>query len=245
MLSLPIGYDLLKLEAIDSTNAEALRRGEKLLRATWIFAKIQTAARGRRNRSWAMASGNFAATLALISEDAPAELALRSFTASLALFDAFVSATGRSEPFSLKWPNDVLLRGGKVAGILLETLPRRGLSIGFGVNLATAPKADMLEQGALEPVSVRGQLGSVILPEPFLTHLASAFASWDATYRADGFEPIRRAWLARAARIGEPVRARTVTEEIHGTFETVDMTGALVLTTSSGRRSVQAADVYF
>ena len=245
----PAGYDRIVLPVVDSTMAEAARRAPFLAGPTWILALRQTAARGRRGRAWANPAGNFAATLLVHPSQGAQQAALRSFVASLALFDAFVAVAGRVEPFALKWPNDVLLNGGKVAGILLESAGQGGalshLAVGIGVNLATAPRADEIEPGAVRPVSLVGETGVAIGPEEFLDHLAPAYARHEAQLATYGFAPIREAWLARAARIGQPVTARMATEEVAGTFETIDAAGNLVLATAGGRRAIAAAEIHF
>jgi BirA family biotin operon repressor/biotin-[acetyl-CoA-carboxylase] ligase len=245
----PEGTARIVLDEVDSTNTEAARLGATLAGPTWIFARRQTAAHGRRGRPWASPEGNFAATLALRPEGPPERAAMRSFVAALALHDAFRAATGRAEAFALKWPNDVLLNGGKVAGILLEGAGAgRGVAslvIGFGVNLAAAPAADEVEPGATRPVSLLGETGVSIAPEAFLELLAPAYALWEDQLVSFGFAPIRNAWLARAARRGETVTARTGTETYEGRFETLDDGGALVLQTARGRIAIPAADVYF
>jgi BirA family biotin operon repressor/biotin-[acetyl-CoA-carboxylase] ligase len=83
------------------------------------------------------------------------------------------------------------------------------------------------------------------MPEDFLTELAAAFARYETQFLTYGFEPIRTAWLDRAARLGEVITARTATSETVGTFETVDANGNLVLNTAKGRVAIPAADVYF
>jgi BirA family biotin operon repressor/biotin-[acetyl-CoA-carboxylase] ligase len=245
----PAGYDRRVYPEIDSTNAEAARLAPTLAGPTWILGLRQTAGRGRRGRAWADPPGNFAATLVMKPEGDAAAAALRSFVAALALADALTQATGRPEGIMLKWPNDVLLNGAKVAGILLETAGQGGvmapLAIGIGVNLTVAPDADALESGALPPVSVLSATGAQLDPETFLDLLAPAFAAWESRLGIHGFDPLRRAFLDRAARLDEPVSARTGTETITGTFSDIDATGALVLTTPRGRRTVQAADIFF
>ena len=237
------------LPNVDSTNAEAARIAPGLAGPEWILGLRQTAARGRRGRAWANPEGNFAATLVLRPTEAPDKVALRSFVAALALYDALVAATGRAEPFSLKWPNDVLLNGGKLAGILLESAGHGGeishFAIGIGVNLAHAPGTDELEAGAMRPVSLLSETGSAMSPEEFLGVLAPAYARLETQFTTYGFEPIRTAWLNRAARLGEVITARTTRDEITGTFETVDAAGNLVLSTPQGRVAIPAADVFF
>ncbi len=235
------------LPEVDSTLNEAPRRFGDLRGPTWILALHQTAARGRRGREWRHPAGNFAATLVLPGPIAPATAALRSFVASLALHDAFAAVTGRAGSFALKWPNDVLLNGGKVAGILLETIGPRGdaLSIGIGVNLAQAPGAAQVEAGALRPVSLLSETGASVTPEEFLDLLAPAFARHEAQFATYGFAPIRTAWMDRAARRGEVITARLPGEEVTGRFDTVDEQGQLVLSTPQGPRRIAAADVFF
>ena len=235
------------LDETDSTNAEAARRQAGLPGPTWILARRQRAAHGRRGRPWAMAPGNFAATLACRAPT-PAAAALRSFVAALALYDALIAAGARPAALALKWPNDVLLNGGKVAGILLESAaagPGVWLSVGIGVNLADAPAAAEVEPGALRPVSFRGETGLCPDPEAFLDLLAPAYDRRDRQLTTFGFAPVRTAWLVRAARLGEPVTARTGRDTLQGIFETVDDAGALVLRTASGRVALPAADVFF
>ncbi len=177
------------------------------------------------------------------------QIALRSFVAALALYDALVAVTGRAEGLALKWPNDVLLNGGKLAGILLESAGQGGtaayLAIGIGVNLARAPEADEVEEGAVRPVSLLSETGIAIGTGDFLTELASAFALQEDRFVTYGFDPIRTAWLDRAARLGEVITARTGHCETTGTFETVDGAGSLVLRTAKNRVSIPAAEIFF
>ena len=196
-----------------------------------------------------MPKGNFAATLVLRPTESPDVVALRSFVAALALHEAFVQATGRTAGLSLKWPNDVLLNGGKVAGILLESLGMRQgvqhLAIGIGVNLESAPTVLEVEAGAVAPVSLMSATGVAIGPEAFLDILAECYAKVEHMFVTYGFAPVREAWLLRAARLGETITARTGTTETVGRFETVDATGHLVLTSAKGRERIAAADVFF
>ncbi len=239
----------MHLTQVDSTMTEAARRAADLSGPTWITAEVQTAGRGRRGRAWATPRENFAATLVLHPSEPPEQVALRSFVAALALYDACVAATGRAEAFSLKWPNDVLLNGGKLAGILLESLGQGAgvshLAIGIGVNLAVTPPSDAVEARALPPVSLIGETGARVTPDEFFDLLAPAYAKYETQFTTYGFAPIREAWLARAARLGKVITARIGGDELTGTFETVDATGNLVLMTPTGRRAIPAADVFF
>mgnify|MGYP002620854464 CR=1 FL=1 len=231
------------LETVDSTNAEALRLASDLRGPAWLLALRQTAGRGRRGRGWVDPAGNFAASLALPLDEPPARLALRSFTAALALHDALSALTGLGPSFAIKWPNDVLLNGGKLSGVLLESGAGGVLVVGIGVNLRSAPPADA--EALFPPVSLRAETGLSITPEQLLDHLAPAFARWEDQLRQFGFAPVRHAFLERAARLGEVIKARTMHETHEGRFETIDDTGALVLQTPGGRLCIPAAEVYF
>ncbi|NNL17494.1 MAG: biotin--[acetyl-CoA-carboxylase] ligase [Boseongicola sp.] len=242
----PEGVDRIILDEVDSTMAEAARRASSLVRPTWIMARHQTAARGRRGKVWSNPSGNFAATFVMKPGGSPASAALRSFSAANALFEALAMKVNR-DALSLKWPNDVLLNGGKVAGILLESTGRAGeiewLSVGIGVNLRTVPGD--VGRTDFPPVSLVGEGGEVCGQDEFLSILASIFATQERLFQEFGFGHIRENWLKHAARLGEVITARTARGDVSGTFETVDEAGHLVLLTPKGRVTIPAADVYF
>lgn len=244
MQSWPEGVQSRVFESIDSTMAEAERIAPDLTGPTWVFSREQTAGRGRRGRDWVQPSGNFSATLIWRPDGDVAARALRSFVAALALREAFVAATGREAGFALKWPNDVLLNGGKVAGILLESIGDH-LAIGFGVNLLAAPPLAMVEDGAVLPVSLLSEIDLRIDAAEFLNLLAAAFARLESQFTTYGFAPIREAWLQHAARLGEVITARTSNRKITGTFQTVDEQGMLVLKAADGIHRIAAADVFF
>ncbi len=242
----PEGVGRVILPEIDSTNAEAARRAGTLSGPVWILAHRQTKGRGRRGRAWSDPVGNFAASYVSRPGGPPDQAALRSFVAALALDEALVAVTGRPDSFAIKWPNDVLLHGGKLAGILLESVGQNAqvthLAIGIGVNLQHAPEP---EEGAVAPVSLMAETGVQITPEEFLDVLAPAYARWDQQLSTFGFGPIRQAWLARAARLGQPIIARTVTQSYEGTFVGIDDSGALLLQMPHELRAIPAAEVYF
>lgn len=239
----------IALPEIDSTNAEGFRRAASLTVPTWITAGVQTAGRGRRARPWSSPLGNFHGTLVLKPTEPAEQVALRSFAAALALRDALVQLTGLPQSFALKWPNDVLCNGGKIAGILLESQglggPSPVLCIGIGINLIAAPDPSQVEPGAVPPVSLWQETGLRLAPGQVLDALAPAYDGWETTFRAQGFAPLRTAWLARAARLGEPIRARTGLETRDGVFETIDAEGNLILRMTTGPVAIPAAEVFF
>lgn len=228
--------------------AEAARRAARISGPTWIVADTQTAAHGRRGRAWSTPGGNFSGTLLMRPDCSPAEAAQRSFVAALALYFALAEFVD-PKVLALKWPNDVLMRSRKVAGILLESSSKGAavdwLAVGIGVNLLTAPRVGDLEDRAMSPISLASGGGASVSNLEFLDALARHFAQWDAQLRDFGFEPIRTAWLDRAAKLGQSITARTTKETVTGTFDTVDGEGNLVMNTPDGIRSIAAADVYF
>ncbi len=242
----PEGTDRIILEEVDSTMAEAARMAPDLKRPTWIMALRQTAARGRRGNVWQNPQGNFAATFVFRPDGSAATAALRSFSAANALYEALALSVDRDR-LSVKWPNDVLLNGGKVAGILLESVGTARaldwLSIGIGVNLAAVPEG--VQAAAFPPVSLVGEGGDSVGRHEMLSRLATNMATEEGIFSEMGFAPIREKWLRHAARLGEVITARTARDEITGRFETVDEAGQLVLVTASGKVAVPAADVYF
>lgn len=237
------------LPVTDSTNAHALREAPALSGPAWFLGLEQTAGRGRRARAWSSPRGNFHGSLLLFPTERPDQVALRSFAAALALRDAFVALTGLPQAFSLKWPNDVLLNGAKVAGILLEATSAgagvQALAIGIGVNLIAHPDQSVMEDGALPAVSLLSETGIRVTPEAFLDALAPAYAKWEAVFTAQGFAPLREAWLSQAAKIGDHIRARTGKDTFYGVFETIDSQGNLILATATGQMAIPAAEVFF
>lgn len=225
--------------------AEAARLAPELKRPAWIMAHRQTAARGRQGRAWQNPEGNLAATLLMRPLGGPADAALRSFMAANALFETLALHVDRTK-LAVKWPNDVLLSGGKVAGILLESMgTAQGLdwlAIGVGVNLVAVPEG--VQDAAFPPTSL-AKHGDAVSPEEFLAELSANYATEEAIFAELGFARIREDWLKRAARLGEVITARTSREEITGTFESIDEAGNLILRTPKGAHVITAADVYF
>jgi BirA family biotin operon repressor/biotin-[acetyl-CoA-carboxylase] ligase len=224
---------------LDSTNSEARRlaqAGEP--GPLWITAERQTAGRGRRGRVWDSAPGNLAATLLLRPEAPIAIVGQLSFVAALAVAEMAAHFAPQAA-ITVKWPNDVLAEGRKLAGILLEAGPG-WLAIGIGVNLASFP------QGTEFPATSLAQLG--LAPptrDDALSVLAARFAHWYALWMSEGFETVRAAWLARAGGLGLPIRARLPHETREGVFEGIDSAGALLLNEQGLVSAIAAGEVFF
>ncbi|HEX2593482.1 MAG TPA: biotin--[acetyl-CoA-carboxylase] ligase [Rhizomicrobium sp.] len=246
MIAWPQGYGLRHFEVIDSTNEEARRLANGgQVDPVWIAADRQTAGRGRRGRQWESPIGNLAATLLIAPGRPAAECAQLSFVAALAGSDTAHFFAPDAE-VRVKWPNDVLVGGRKIAGILLESASTGGeqpqwLAIGIGMNLAEYPPDTEFPATALSALGV-------VVPKPrdALAKLAASWAGWYDIWQDHGFGPIRDAWLMRAANLGGRIRARLQTEETTGVFEGIDGTGALLLRESIDRvRTIAAGEVFF
>lgn len=235
--------DRVILDEIDSTNAEALRRARAGARGPlWIIARRQSAGRGRRGRHWVSLSGNLHASL-LLTDPAPTARAPQlGFVAALALHDAAAAAAPvLAQRLALKWPNDLLCGGRKIAGILVEGEDDPvSAAVGIGVNCHAHPA------GAEYPATDFATAGAAITPMALFDLLAGAMEKrirqWS---RGDGFLAIRSAWLERAAGSGDPVRVRLAERETAGIFETIDESGRLVLRHADATREAIAAGEVF
>jgi BirA family biotin operon repressor/biotin-[acetyl-CoA-carboxylase] ligase len=233
--------DITRLASVGSTNDWLLQHAPDLPDGHWVIADRQTAGRGRRGRAWSDGAGNLMASVLVRAEGAVQQL---SFVAALALHDALLAAGGQgsgtpSARLSLKWPNDVLLDGVKMSGILLE---RAGDSviIGFGVNIVSHP------EGTERPATSLAAAGwPAVAPVDLLAQLVPAFAAVRTLWATTGFESIRQRWLAHAAGIGDRIAARLGTETLEGRFEGLAGDGALELRLDEGSlRLVHAGEVF-
>ena len=240
------GFAYEHYEAIGSTNSYALKRArEGHPGKLWIVSDVQLTGRGRRGREWASEAGNlFASLMFRLSADEERILQL-PFVAALALAEAIERVTGTIGLAQLKWPNDVLLDGQKVSGILLESesgvAPEIALVCGFGVNVSHHPNLGDY------PVTDLRSMGYMVQPLQVFEALAESFARWlDIWWTARGFDEIRSAWLQRAVGQGKPIRVRLMREEFSGVFVDIDQMGRLIVQLDNGdKRLVTAGDVFF
>lgn len=230
-------------DALDSTNAEARRRIAAAAAADgWIIARTQSGGRGRRGRTWVSEAGNVYASR-VVSPKAPlTRLPELSFVAGVATHEAVTAhLPPEAGPITCKWPNDVLVKRGKVAGILLESEGASGwLVVGIGVNVRNAPEGVEFPATSLCAEGASPELTEVIVS------LVTAFERWYGIWRRDGFAPVREAWKQRAAGVGDVIRVRLEGRELTGIFHDIDPDGALLLTMPDGRRErIAAGDVFF
>jgi BirA family biotin operon repressor/biotin-[acetyl-CoA-carboxylase] ligase len=228
----------------------------------WFAARQQTAGRGRRGRPWSSPYGNLAASLLLVPDADPAVAATLGFVAGVALNRALghvvpaalvrlgldgadgMASDGPSR-IALKWPNDVLADGAKLAGILLEAQKRpdgrHAIVIGFGVNVVAAP------EGLPYPAISLKDLGVERTAEAVFEALSDAWVDSLALWRdGQGVADVLAEWRKAAAGIGAPVVVSLSSGVVRGTFETVDEAGRLILRAEDRSLiSITAGDVHF
>ncbi|MGH6817952.1 MAG: biotin--[acetyl-CoA-carboxylase] ligase [Methylovirgula sp.] len=238
------GFKLRVFETIGSTNDEALasaRAGG--CDRCWFVARTQTAGRGRHGRIWISPPGNLYASLLLL-DAAPIGVAPQlGFVAGVALARTLRALVAEDARLKLKWPNDILFDGAKLAGILLEgaTLPARGFVsvIGIGVNCNSYPRDLTYPATALSEAGA----AAATAREVFL-RLSGEIAHWLGVFSAgEGFSAIRREWLALAGGLGEPIKVATPAQHFEGRFQTIDASGRLLLQNEAGVVAIDAGDV--
>lgn len=255
------GYRLAGFESIGSTNSEALAAaaaGDP--GGIWFAALQQTAGRGRRGRAWDSPKGNLAASLLIVPDTSPELIATLGFVAGVALsaaldvvlpngtvrigIDGADGADGRSR-VALKWPNDVLADGAKLAGILLEASKtpdgRSAIVVGCGVNVVSAPEGVPYPATSIRGMGIERTAADVF--EALSDAWVDAFSLWDD---GRGVAQVLEKWRGSAAGIGAPVAVSQDGTVRRGIFETIDSSGRLIIRDDDGsRHAITAGDVHF
>jgi BirA family biotin operon repressor/biotin-[acetyl-CoA-carboxylase] ligase len=232
-----IAFDIRYFDTIGSTNDEAMRLAHAgAAHGTVVWAREQTAGRGRQVRRWHSPAGNLHASILLRLGAAASHASELSLVAALAVADTvdrFLPDGVRAE---LKWPNDVLVRGAKIAGILLEYADA-AVVVGIGINVLRVPlDAPYTVTRLADSVAVAPEAGATL--EALLQSLAHRLADWQNA----GFTQTRSAWLVRAPAPGTPIRITVGDRSITGRFGGLAPDGALIVQTAEGPLRILAAD---
>lgn len=240
-LIVPDECHLISLDSVGSTNEEAKALAQSGAEAgTVVWAREQTAGKGRHGRSWTSPRGNLYLSIVQRPNCRLADAPQMGFVTGVALADALQWLT--NVPIALKWPNDLMIDGKKASGILLESAAdAKGrldwLVIGVGVNVESFPTdlpdvTSLREAGAT--VSIEGLLSV------FLERLFWHADEWQRT----GFRATRRRWLSFALPKGTEMRVRLPDGELFGRFSSIDKRGSLLLDTDRGKKRIDVGDVF-
>ena len=244
-VALPPGWRLVHHPIVGSTNTVAREMGDQgAPDRTVVWADQQSAGRARRGRVWSSPKGNLYASLLLRPSTTASKAALLTFVASLALAESL----GDCAPdlvVQLKWPNDLMVGGKKLSGLLLEAGGQTSdrvdyVVIGSGINIAhfpadaERPTTSLCAEGVID-------LTPAALLAAYLTRFETLYTDWQ-TY---GFSAIRKRWLGKAAGVGGPITVRLEREQFDGVFQALDDDGALVCALSDGTlRTVTVGDLF-
>jgi BirA family biotin operon repressor/biotin-[acetyl-CoA-carboxylase] ligase len=240
-----LGRELHCYEEIASTSDRAKELAEDgALHGTVVVAETQTAGRGRRGRTWASPPRkNVYLSVVLRPELAAGRAPELTLVASIAVCDALRQAGVEA---GIKWPNDVLASGRKIAGILTELAAEpdhvEWMVLGVGVNV-NARAEDFPEDVRSEATSILLERGTPAPRALFAAACLTALELWIDRHAEEGFAPIRDAWRERSVTLGREVLVREAGREIAGTAVDIDDRGALLVRTASGMERVLAGDV--
>ena len=224
-------------DKLGSTNDEARRLAhEGAPHGTVVHADEQTSGRGRMAHAWFSPPGNLYVSILLRTGQPASRTAELSFLAALAVADTVEALLPRQTRAMLKWPNDVLVSGAKIAGILLEQVDDATI-MGIGLNVLEAPANVAYKTTTIVANSGIASVDGArdILLERLGQHLA--------VWQADGFAPIREQWLGRSYPVGAAIRTNAAGEPVAGHFAGLDVDGALLLDTPQGRQRIVAGEV--
>ena len=241
----PAALRLLRYDTLGSTNDEAKHLAEAGADDwTVVWAREQTAGRGRGGNAFDSPAGNLYMSGILRPARAAASAAQLGFAATLAVGEGVARHLRSGRDLRYKWPNDVLVDGRKLAGILLESAAAQDgalawLVVGIGINVASHPSgtawpATSLEALGSEPIEI----------EDLLRDVVASFQVETDRWLREGFAPIRAAWLARAYGLGQPVGVRLPREHLSGRFVDLDCDGVLLLETAQGHRRIAAGEIF-
>ena len=224
-------------EKIGSTNDEARRLAQQgAPNGTVIHADEQTSGRGRLSHTWFSPPGNLYLSVLLRTGQPATRTSELSFLAAIAVADTVETLLPRQIRTMLKWPNDVLVNGAKIAGILIEQVDEATI-IGIGLNVLEAPSNAAYKTTT---IVANGGIASVDgARDILLGRIGVHLSDWQST----GFAPIREQWLSRSYPVGAEIRANAGGQAISGHFAGLDEDGALLLDTPEGRQRIVAGEI--
>ena len=243
-------YHLLSYDVLDSTNEEAKRlAGGGASHGAVIWAKRQNSGKGRMGREWISAEGNLFVSILLSPECDLATCSQLSFVAAVAGAETLAGIVPGDEDISCKWPNDILLNGKKLGGILLESFTtadehgrdKQWVVVGVGINVDSFPEHVMFPATCLREAGVEIISAKIVLSR-FVYNFIHQYDAWVK----GGFKPVQREWSKRAYRLGHAVEVLMGDKKIEGVFDGIDAAGRLLVRAESGAiTGISAGDVFF
>lgn len=207
-----------------------------------ILARRQTHGRGSRGREWQAGEGNLFLSVLLRATIPAREAPLWALLAAVVMAEAVQPYVPEPARLRVKWPNDVLLDGAKLAGVLVESAARgdgglEWMIIGFGANIATAPNV------AGRQVACLARVGTTPDATDVAGRVLSRLHHWRQVRLLEGFAPIRAAWLSLGPNPGSVVRFRMGAESLAGAFAGLSDDGALLLQSGGRVRAFSTGEV--
>lgn len=232
-------WEWLDYAELGSTNDKAKEISARLQRQKFVVtARVQTAGRGRRGRSWTSIPGNLFMSMGV--EIAPRDWGQLVFVVSLSLLETLL-ALHPCLQIKLKWPNDVLINGGKISGILLEKGEGDYIIIGVGVNIVEVPALP----GMVYPTESLSAAGLKTSPDALLKSYLLVFDNNLKTWQTQGFSNILNRWLKHARGVGEVIQVNLEKESKTGIFLGLDDNGLLLLQNGDKIEKICAGDIFF
>jgi BirA family biotin operon repressor/biotin-[acetyl-CoA-carboxylase] ligase len=243
-------YHLLSYDVLDSTNEEAKRlAGGGASHGAVIWAKHQTAGKGRMGREWVSDEGNLFVSVLLRPPCELPECSQLSFVTAVSALETLKPIIADEGEIQAKWPNDVLYEGKKLGGILLESFTtldeynkdQQWVVVGVGLNIDSYPDdvafpATCLRESGVEIISAK------IVLSRFVYNFIHAYDTWCA----EGFEPMRAYWMEHAYRLGHPTDVLMGDTLVQGAFQGIDQFGRMLLQTAGGEvKAITAGEVLF
>ena len=251
MITKFLNNDVIWLESVDSTNEEIKRRIQEFSEPTWIIAKSQSKGKGRNGNSWSSGTGNFSGSVILFPTVERSYFHLYGFFVGVALYNTIKKIAKDGVDIRLKWPNDLMIENGKIAGILLESVQapnssRIGVIVGIGVNLNSAPRINVDDTTRYNAQCVANFSTFKIDQLTFFSKFNDELKELGSFVAEKDLCSILNLWKPRSYDIGTTIQISDNKGEIKtGTFLGLDEVGGLMVSDNSGTKKIYSGDVYF
>ena len=243
--------DVIWLDYVDSTNEEIKRRFQELSKPTWIIAKKQTKGKGRNGNVWFSSSGNFSGSVMFFPTVERSYFHLYGFFFGVALHNTVKKITKDGVDIRLKWPNDLMIENGKVAGILLESIQspqsnKIAVIVGVGVNLNSHPNLNVDVKKRYNSQCVANFSNHEICQVSFFNKFSDELKELGLYVEENDLASILKLWKHRSYDKGTQIQVSDNKGGVNsGKFLGLDELGGLIVSDNSGTKKIYSGDVYF